>query len=30
MRRRFVLPLLSRGMRIIGQVRRDTALFRKR
>jgi len=27
MRRRFVLPLLSRGLRIIGQVRRDTALF---
>jgi hypothetical protein len=27
MRRRFVLPLVSRGMRIIGQVRRDTALF---
>ena len=27
MRRRFVLPLLSRGLRIIGQARRDTALF---
>ena len=27
MRRRLVLPLVSRGMRIIGQVRRDTALF---
>jgi len=27
MRRRVVVPLLTRGMRIIGQVRRDTALF---
>ena len=27
MRKRFVLPLLNRGLRIIGQVRRDTALF---
>lgn len=27
MRRRFVLPLLRRGFRVIGQVRRDTALF---
>jgi len=27
MRRRFLLPLLTRGMRVIGQVRRDTALF---
>jgi len=27
MRKRFVLPLLGRGLRIIGQVRRDTALF---
>jgi hypothetical protein len=27
MRKRFVLPLLNRGLRIIGQVHRDTALF---
>ena len=27
MRKRFVLPLLNRGLRIIGQVRRNTALF---
>jgi Endonuclease domain/DDE superfamily endonuclease len=27
MRKRFVLPLLSRALRIIGQIRRDTALF---
>ena len=27
MRGRFLLPLLARGMRILGQVRRDTALF---
>jgi hypothetical protein len=27
MRRRFLLPLLKRGLHVIGQVRRDTALF---